>query len=150
MTADASKPRIILDTNTLISGVLFKGEVPREAVRLAFDYYQPVFSTPTWDELTDVFQRDKFDRALPRGQRFRVIAEIARRIEIVEPTTAVHDCRDPRDNKFLSLALDSQSTLIVTGDQDLLALHPWRDVCIVTPDNFVRNFTIAIEELRDR
>lgn len=140
MTADATKPRIILDTNTLVSGVLFKGEMVREAVRIAFDHYQLVFSTPTWDELMEVFQRDKFDRALPRGQRFRVIAEMARRIEIVEPTTTVHDCRDPRDNKFLSLALDSQSTLIVTGDQDLLVLHPWRGVHILSPADFVRSF----------
>jgi uncharacterized protein len=140
MTADATRPRVILDTNTLISGVLFKGELLREAVRIAFDHYQPVFSTPTWDELAEVFQRDKFDRALPRGQRFRVIAEMARRIEIIEPSSVVHDCRDPRDNKFLALALDSQSSHIVSGDQDLLVLHPWRDIRILSPGDFVRAF----------
>ena len=137
MTADATKPRIILDTNTLVSGLLFKGEIMRETVRLAFDHFQTVFSTPTWDELMEVFQRDKFDKSLPRGQRFQIIAEMARRIDMVEPTTAVHDYRDTRDNKFLSVALDSRSFLIVSGDQDLLVLHPWRGIAILSPGDFV-------------
>lgn len=137
MTAEP-KPRIILDTNTIISGVLFKGAVPRAAVQRAFDQYQVIFSTSTWDELADVFQRDKFDKALPRGQRYRVLAEIARRAEVIEPTSQVHDCRDPRDNKFLALALYSQSSLIVSGDQDLLVLHPWRGVRILSPGDFIR------------
>jgi len=49
----------------------------------------------------------------------------------------IRACRDPRDDKFLELAVNGEADLIVTGDQDLLALHPFRDVPIITPAAYV-------------
>jgi predicted nucleic acid-binding protein len=45
----------------------------------------------------------------------------------------VTDCRDERDNKFLEVALSGNAKVILTGDQDLLILHPWRNISILTP-----------------
>ncbi|MBV9812051.1 MAG: putative toxin-antitoxin system toxin component, PIN family, partial [Acetobacteraceae bacterium] len=45
----------------------------------------------------------------------------------------VTDCRDNKDNKYLELALASGAGVIVSGDDDLLALHPWRGVRILRP-----------------
>ena len=42
-------------------------------------------------------------------------------------------CRDPKDDKFLELAVDGQAQMLVTGDKDLLALSPYRDIQILTP-----------------
>jgi len=137
-TAGASKLRIILDTNTLVSAFLFSGETPRAALQHALNDYQVVFSPETWDELADVFQRDKFDAVLPRASRMRVLAELARYIDVVTVTSAITDCRDDKDNKFLALALDSGATSIVSGDKDLLTLHPWRGVVILSPGDFLR------------
>jgi len=134
----ASKPRIILDTNTLVSAFVFSGATPRAVLRHALNAYQLVFSTETWDELADVFQRDKFDAALPRANRMRVLAELARYIDVVTVTSTITDCRDAKDNKFLGLALDGGAKLIVTGDKDLLTLHPWRDVDILSAGDFLQ------------
>ena len=48
----------------------------------------------------------------------------------------MRDCRDPDDDKFLELALASGSRAIVTGDQDLLVLDPWRGISIVKLADF--------------
>jgi len=45
----------------------------------------------------------------------------------------VRVCRDPKDDKFLELAVDGQTQMLVTGDKDLLALSPYRDIQILTP-----------------
>ena len=51
--------------------------------------------------------------------------------------TRVVECRDPKDNKFLELAIDAHADTIVSGDSDLLCLHPWRSVAIVSPAAFL-------------
>ena len=135
---DNSKPRIILDTNTFVSGLFFGGAMPRTVVRIAMNHYQLVCSNETWDELADVFQRDKFEPKLARGQRLRVLAELTRYIDIANAKSIVTDCRDAKDNKFLSLALDADVPTIVAGDKALLDLHPWRGVNIVRLSDFVR------------
>jgi predicted nucleic acid-binding protein len=46
-------------------------------------------------------------------------------------------CRDPKDDKFLSLAVCGRATHLVTGDADLLALNPFEGIRIVTPRQFL-------------
>lgn len=132
-----SKPRIILDTNVIVSGILFKGQTIRRLLLLALNEYQLIFSHVTWDELASVLQRDGFERNMPLGARLRVLAELASRVEVVPTTRTVRDCRDPKDDKFLSLALDAGVTVIVTGDEDLRVLHPYRGIEILSPAQFM-------------
>jgi predicted nucleic acid-binding protein len=47
------------------------------------------------------------------------------------------DCRDPKDNKYLELAAAGRAEIIISGDDDLLVLHPWRGVAIIGPTQFV-------------
>ena len=49
----------------------------------------------------------------------------------------VHVCRDPKDNAVLDVALNGQATCIITGDQDLLELHPYQGMSILTPRDFL-------------
>ena len=51
----------------------------------------------------------------------------------IEPAEAVSDCRDAKDNKYLELALAARATVIVSGDDDLLFLDPWRGIRVLTP-----------------
>jgi uncharacterized protein len=53
-------------------------------------------------------------------------------------TERIAACRDPTDDKFLELAVNGRADLIVSGDADLLALNPFRDIPIVTPAAFVQ------------
>jgi predicted nucleic acid-binding protein len=48
--------------------------------------------------------------------------------------------RDPKDDKFLALALVAEADVLVSSDKDLLVLHPWRGIGIVTPAEFVGEF----------
>ena len=57
--------------------------------------------------------------------------------ELVNVVETVTDCRDPRDNKFLELAVSGRATHIVTGDSDLLVLHPFRGIIVVSPSSFL-------------
>ena len=53
------------------------------------------------------------------------------------PTESVRECRDPKDDKFLELALAANARVIVTGDNDLLVLHPWRGIEILRPADYL-------------
>lgn len=52
--------------------------------------------------------------------------------------TPIRACRDPRADKFLEVAVRGRADLILTGDQDLLALHPFRDIAILSPVDYLR------------
>lgn len=58
----------------------------------------------------------------------------AERVEVTERVVA---CRDPKDDKFLELGVNGGADLIVSGDADLLELHPFRGIPIVTPADFL-------------
>ena len=132
-----NKANLIFDTNVLVSGFFFKGSVVRQAVTTGFRHHNVVFSTQTWDELTHVFQRDFLEKILPLAQRLRLLSEIASRITVVDSKSIVVDCNDAKDNKFLSLALDGGAEIIVTGDNDFLRMHPWREVKVLTVHQFL-------------
>ena len=59
------------------------------------------------------------------------------RFETVRVSEIVTDCRDPKDNKFLELALSGKADFIITGDDDLLNLHPWRGIAILSPADYL-------------
>jgi predicted nucleic acid-binding protein len=50
----------------------------------------------------------------------------------------VRECRDPKDDEFLEVALNGRADLILTGDADLLAMHPWRGVAILSPTDYLK------------
>ncbi len=56
---------------------------------------------------------------------------------IVDVTEAVSDSQDAKDNKFLELAVSGNATAIISGDPDLLVLHPFRGIPIIAPHVFV-------------
>ncbi len=70
------------------------------------------------------------------GQAFRLALRYG--CVYLEPTEGVRACRDARDDKFLELAVSGCASCIITGDADLLALHPFRGMTIVTPAQFLQ------------
>ena len=81
--------------------------------------------------------RPKFDRYVEQKTRQRFLADLASVGEWVVITGAVQACRDPDDDKFLETAINGEADCIVTGDGDLLALHPFAGMPILTPRAFV-------------
>jgi uncharacterized protein len=130
--------RIVADTNCLVSRLLLPQSVPAKAVRKAVDDGQLLISEATLEELADVLSRPKFDRyvSLEDRQEFiRVLSRVAERVAIISPIKA---CRDPKDDKFLEVAVSGDAKLIVTGDGDLLELHPFRGIEVITPQEYLK------------
>ncbi|MGH8200487.1 MAG: putative toxin-antitoxin system toxin component, PIN family [Steroidobacteraceae bacterium] len=129
--------RIVADTNGLVSRLLLPESVPAKAVRKAVHEGQLLVSDATLAELADVMSRSKFDRYVnveDRQEFIRVLNRVAERVDII---SSVKACRDPNDDKFLEVAINGEADLVVTGDKDLLALHPFRGVEIITPREYI-------------
>lgn len=84
-------------------------------------------------ELIEVFQRSKFDRYLTIEVRRSFLAQIVRRSTLTFVSSDIQRCRDPKDDHILNLAVDGGATLILSGDRDLAALHPFRGIEIASP-----------------
>jgi uncharacterized protein len=69
--------------------------------------------------------------------RLDLLARLAQNTVFFEPIAVVTDCRDETDNKFLALALDAKASCILSGDQDLRTVHPFRRIPIYSPGEFV-------------
>lgn len=136
------KGRFVVDTNTLVSAVMFEHSNPGQAIRRALQVGRLVLSTATLGELTEVLQRDKFDRYVTPTERDEFLEGLLVLAMVVEPTENIRECRDPKDDKFLELAVMADASHIVTGDRDLLALHPFRGIEILTPEAFL-NATVG-------
>ena len=94
-------------------------------------------SEETLSELDEVIIRPYFGRYLSLQGRRLFLALMLQSPELVQVTHSFTACRDPRDDKFLELAFSGHATHIVTGDRDLLDLHPFRGTPIVTPGSFL-------------
>ncbi|HEX3520611.1 MAG TPA: putative toxin-antitoxin system toxin component, PIN family [Stellaceae bacterium] len=132
-----AKERVVVDTNALISRLLLPASVPAQAVRQVVAEAQLLASDATIMELADVLARAKFDPYVTIAERqefLRLFGRIAERIPIIH---IVRACRDPKDDKFLELAVNGEAHLIITGDADLLAIHPFRGIDILTPANYL-------------
>jgi putative PIN family toxin of toxin-antitoxin system len=129
--------RLVLDTNLLVSGMLFGGSTSRQVIVKANNSGLLLASEATLVELLQVFQRPKFDRAVHLELREALVREYAQRCQIVAIHSCIQACRDARDNKFLELAVDGQADLILTGDRDLLVLNPFRGIPIITPTQYL-------------
>lgn len=130
--------RIVADTNCLVSGLLLPESVPAKVVRKAVDEGQLLISDATLDELADVLSRAKFDRYVSLEDRQEFIRVLGRVVERVAITSPVKACRDPKDDKFLEVAVSGDADIIVTGDDDLLELHPFRGIEIITPREYLK------------
>jgi putative PIN family toxin of toxin-antitoxin system len=128
----ANAERLVLDTNVVLSALLFPGSPPSQAL-LKAQAGQALASDATLLELVEVMARARFDRYVERGLRQRLAAEYMNACETVPILFPIRACRDPRDDKFLEVAVHGRANLIVTGDADLLALSPFRGIAILTP-----------------
>ena len=121
----SGSPRLVFDTNTLISHLLLPSSLPAQAVRKGLHQGQILVSDETLSELANVLLRSIFDRYISiegRQEFFRVFGKVVEKVNIIR---SIQVCRDPKDNKFLELAIDGRAGYIITGDQDLLMLHPF-------------------------
>lgn len=132
--------RFVADNNVLISNLLLYNSVPARALRMALERGIMLTSTAALDELTEVLSRPKFDSYVSVTARSEFIRKIHRISVEVEIIRKVQVCRDPKDDKFLEIAVNGDADLILTGDKDLLVLDPFEDIAIIKPGDFLAEF----------
>jgi putative PIN family toxin of toxin-antitoxin system len=125
--------RCIFDTNVLVSALLLPDSKPRHALDVALREGKVLISFATLAELNEVLSRKRFRSYVDEEDVRSFLAALTREAEWVDVEIQIQACRDPKDDKFLELAVSGQGTHIVTGDTDLLALNPFQGIEILPP-----------------
>jgi len=94
-------------------------------------------SAAVFGEMKAVLARPKFKSVLSEFEQLRILQLLTVRSIWFDPEIRISDCRDPKDNKYLELALSANASAILTGDLDLLALNPWRSIQIMNARDFL-------------
>lgn len=129
--------RVLLDTNVLVSAVLF-GDLPRRLLDAAL---QGRLVLVTGVELLDEFEdvlRDRF--GFTRSAARLVRAETEAVADLVDPGDVPAVSRDPDDDVVLATAVAGAVEAVVTGDKDLLVLDAHQGVPILAPRQFTERF----------
>lgn len=132
--------RVVIDTNVLISGILLPSSTPKKALEIIFQNTTPIVSSETFRELHEKLALPKFDRYISARERQLFLRQLLSVSAFIPVSSTITDCRDPKDNKFLELAVDGSAEYIVSGDQDLLVLNPFRGISILSPQEFLDSF----------
>ena len=126
--------RIVVDTNVLVSAILFGGR-PAELIRMILLHAVAAVAT---QEIIEEYQ-STIDYLLRKydGRKESISLDIiCSAMEIIPSQSRVKVCRDPDDDKFISCAMDGRCYYIVSGDKDLLTLKRYRGIRIVTVSEF--------------
>lgn len=129
--------RIVIDTNVLISASLLDNSIPARARDHAVRYGQLIATEQAFGELVGRLLAPKFDGYVPRATRELLLQRLQPIIEIVPVIQAVRVGRAPRNDMFLEAAVNGRADVVVTGDKDLLALHPFAGIAILTPADYL-------------
>ena len=129
--------RFVFDTNVLVSASLLPNSKPRKALDLALDQGKLLLSLAVLAELCEVLSRKQFRRYIDEEDTRTFIAVLTREAEWVDVDVQLAACRDPKDDKFLELAMSGRATCIISGDSDLLVLSPFQGIPIMTPQAFL-------------
>jgi putative PIN family toxin of toxin-antitoxin system len=133
--------RVVLDNNVVISGFLWPGVCTR-LFDFAIDGHISLFTSKELiDELGEVIHREKHASSVARTRRSakELVKQYQRLAEMVSAKKFTQQiCRDADDDAVLACALAAKADIIISGDKDLLALHPFRNIPILSPANAVR------------
>ena len=129
--------RVVADTNILVSRLILPESTPPQVLRRVELESLLLFSESTMYELADVLSRPKFDRYISREDRKGFLQRLGKIAEFVPIIQLIRECRDPKDDKFLEVALNGRADVIITGDADLLAMNPWRGIAILSPADYL-------------
>jgi putative PIN family toxin of toxin-antitoxin system len=127
----------VLDANLWVSRLLVPKGVAGQAVDRALSWGMPLMSKETLSELSEVLSRPKFDQYVSIQARQHFIRLLGGIVQMVPILHRVAICRDAEDDKFLHVALNGEAEIIVTGDTDLLVLHPFHRIDIIAPATFL-------------
>jgi hypothetical protein len=128
---------IVFDASSVVGAALRADSIPRRALLIARDQHVIALSGPVFGEIQEVIGRPKFARVLTEDRQAEILQLLTAAAIWVENVRSVQDCRDAKDNKYLELAEAAGADVIVSSDEDLLVLNPWRCIRILRPKEFL-------------
>ena len=131
----------LFDTNTIISALLFEESNSGLALKRALESGILLLSMDVAEEYAEVLRRDKFDHYVRRRIREEFLRTLIKEATFIEITETIQACRDSKDAKFLELAVSGGAPCLITGDEDLLILNPFREISILSSRQFLELFT---------
>ena len=129
--------RFVVDTNIFISHLLLPHSLPARVVHDIVRNHTILMSEAALWELKTTFARPKFDPYVSVEDRQQFLYQLYKIVEPVVIVQAVKASRDPKDDMILELAVNGRGDAIITGDRDLLSLHPFRKIEILTPADYL-------------
>ena len=127
--------KCVVDTNVLISAALSKG-APFRILEHLIKNNALIFSKETISELSSRKTQSKFDKYVSAEDREAYVNNLILSADLVIIDNLIQGCRDRDDDKFLKTAVKGDAQFIITGDQDLLAMHRFEGIDIVTVQEF--------------
>ena len=128
--------KVVVDTNVLLSAALSPRGAPAELVDWLLAEGRLIFSEATFAELELRIWKPKFDRYLPIDRRKQILQELNASALWVDVPASISNrlfSRDVKDDPFIHAALSADAKRLISGDDDLLCLHPLDNLHIVTP-----------------
>jgi putative PIN family toxin of toxin-antitoxin system len=135
-------PSVVADANVLISAALARSPNAPSVLILdaALDGRLELISSPALREIADVLARPRLRKYLTTDEGLRFVTDLASQTTLLSDPTGPHPavCRDPDDDYLVALATADQANVLVTGDDDLLAIDPEAlKVEILTPRQLI-------------
>jgi putative PIN family toxin of toxin-antitoxin system len=134
--------RIVFDTSTLVGAALRPDSVPERALQRTILFHCLFATAETLGELERVLRLKKFDRFIGMDERLEFAQRLRRDAVQVDLQSELLDevrgqCRDRNDDVFLAVCRAVKADVLVSSDQDLLIMNPWKGIQILTPAEFL-------------
>lgn len=133
--SDQNAIRIIVDTNLWISfcigtklTALINAIIQKKVILC--------FSEELYNEIFSVLERPKIQAIIKKDRVKELFTVLEHRVDIINSESSHDDCRDPKDNFLLDLAVDAKAQYLITGDLDLLVLNPFKGIRILKAHEF--------------
>ena len=137
--------RVVIDTNVWLSALLWGGQPSLIIQPIEQKQIQAISSENILTELTDILQKPKLQKRLDRlkitADEIVIIAKRLMTLVVIEDVI-IPELRDPKDQMVLATAISGNAQIVISGDKDLLVLHPYGNISILLPQEFLARFSI--------
>jgi uncharacterized protein len=137
--------RVVIDTNVWLSALLWGGQPSLIIQLIEQKQIQAISSENILTELTDILQKPKLQKRLIQlkitADEIVIIAKRLMTLVVIEEII-IPELRDPKDQMVLATAISGDAQIVISGDKDLLVLHPYGNISILLPQEFLARFAI--------
>ena len=139
--------RVVIDTNVWLSALLWGGQPSLIIQLIEKKQIQAISSENILTELTDILQKPKLQKRLNQlefsADEVVVVAKRLMTLVVIEEVI-IPELRDPKDQMILATAIAGDAQIVISGDKDLLVLHPYENISILLPQEFLSRCSIDL------